>query len=74
MPLNAPTASAAIRATIADRAKLLPPDIMTLRTIADRTTVDPTDKSIPPEAMTTVMPMAMIATKVKLRSTLNILR
>ena len=33
--------------------------------------MDPTDRSMPPEPMTAVMPSAMIPTKAKLRVTLN---
>ena len=47
---------------------------MTPVTIADMTTEEPTDRSIPPEAMTAVMPIAMIATKAKFRVTLKRLR
>jgi hypothetical protein len=36
-----------------------------------RQRTDPTDKSIPPEMITMVMPSAMSATKVKLRVTLK---
>jgi hypothetical protein len=42
-----------------------------LITIALRTTLDPTDRSMPPDAITAVMPIAMIATKAKLRATLK---
>ena len=40
-------------------------------TIAERQSTDPTDRSMPPEMMTTVMPSAMMPTKAKLRVTLN---
>src|SRR5215471_5199366 len=43
----------------------------TASTIADRHSVDPTDRSMPPVMMTAVMPSAMIATNAKLRVTLN---
>ena len=36
-----------------------------------RHSTDPTERSMPPVMMTIVMPSAMIATKVKLRVTLN---
>ena len=48
--------------------------MMTLMVMPEMTTVDPTDRSMPPEAMTAVMPSAMMPTKAKLRVTLNRLR
>ena len=40
-------------------------------TMPDSTSTAPTDRSMPPVMMTAVMPIAMIATKAKLRVTLN---
>ena len=40
-------------------------------TIAERQSTEPTDRSMPPEMMTTVMPSAMMPTKAKLRVTLK---
>ena len=40
-------------------------------TMPDSTSTAPTDRSMPPVMMTAVMPMAMMATKAKLRVTLN---
>ena len=43
-------------------------------TTAESTTEAPTERSIPPAAMTVVIPIAIIATKAKLRVTLKRLR
>ena len=40
-------------------------------TIAERQSTEPTDRSMPPEMITTVMPSAMMPTKAKLRVTLK---
>src|SRR6476659_3436456 len=46
---------------------LCPACITTASTMLHRQSTDPTDRSMPPVMMTTVMPSAMIATKVTLR-------
>ena len=43
----------------------------TARIIEQRQSTEPTDRSMPPDMITTVMPSAMMATKVKLRVTLK---
>ena len=49
----------------------MPPFIAMPITMPDSTSTAPTDRSIPPVMMTAVMPIAMMATKAKLRVTLN---
>ena len=49
----------------------MPPFIAIPITMPDSTSTAPTERSIPPLTMTAVMPIAMMATKAKLRVTLN---
>ena len=49
----------------------MPPFIAIPITMPDSTSTAPTERSMPPLTMTAVMPIAMMATKAKLRVTLN---
>ena len=71
VPLMAPTSSEAPIA--AGNASVMgsPACMITVVVMAEISTVEPTDRSIPPVMITAVMPMATIATKAKLRVTLN---
>ena len=48
-----------------------PAFITTPSSIPERPTIEPTDRSIPPQMMTAVIPRAITPTKAKLRVTLN---
>ena len=58
-PLKAPTRPQAMRASMVNSQKL-PPEVMPLATIKPaKAIIEPVEMSIPPEEMTSVMPMAM---------------
>src|SRR5262245_56935847 len=71
IPLTYPTNSAAIMASRDDTQTECPQDMKVPTTIAARQTVDPTDRSIPPEIITAVIPWAIMPTNAKLRVTLK---
>src|SRR5215469_9031167 len=70
-PLTAPTARAVSSAAPTPAQMLKPAFITTPSTMPVRHTTEPTDRSMPPVMMTAVMPRATMATKAKLRVTLN---
>ena len=70
-PLNAPTSSDTPSASGIASQIDMPAFIVMPITMPDSTSTAPTDRSMPPVTMTAVMPIAMIATKAKLRVTLN---
>src|SRR5262245_21146687 len=70
-PLTSPTASEAARPAAIPTHTELPPWSTTAVTIAERHRIEPTERSIPPVMITAVIPIATIATKAKLRVTLN---
>src|SRR5437868_1387681 len=70
-PLMAPTASEAPRASSIATPIEVPSCIVMPITMPDSTSTAPTDRSMPPVMITAVMPTAMMATKAKLRVTLN---
>ena len=70
-PLNAPTAMAVPSASGTASQIDMPAFIVMPMTMPDSTSTAPTDRSMPPVMITAVMPMAMMATKAKLRVTLN---
>ena len=63
----APTTTATSRVTAMPISILKPACITTASTMLHRHSTEPTDRSMPPVMMTTVMPRAMMAVKVKLR-------
>ena len=67
----APTSSDAPSASGTASQIDMPAFIVMPITMPDSTSTAPTDRSMPPVMMTAVMPMAMMATKAKLRVTLN---
>src|SRR4249920_3789487 len=66
-PTSSDTPSASGTASQID----IPAFIVMPITMPDSTSTAPTERSIPPQMMTAVMPIAMIATNAKLRVTLN---
>src|SRR5687768_5428653 len=70
-PLRKPTNSEAAMANGKATGSGNPELISTLVTMAETSTVEPTDRSMPPVMITAVMPMAMMPTKAKLRVTLK---
>ena len=71
MPFSAPTTSDTPRANGTASQIEVPACIVMPITMPERTSTAPTDRSMPPAIMTAVMPIATIATKAKLRVTLN---